>query len=232
MAAGDPVQPFLPAGYRYRWPAPQAHPDPDRFGRRLVQCAGWRCCTAVQCSLGATGGIHSGEDAIKLLLAGTDVVHLCHALLQNGPKHLRKGDCRYHGMDGTSNFEQLSTWAWRMSQISVNDPSVRTSQLYPGARRYRGREGYGADRRARRSSHSPATGSRRSAQRALAYPARAADALQRQNQHPEQLYEHHHAEQHTTYDRRRRDHRDQQVRVQQDDRYEHGQYTTITSVQE
>ncbi len=39
-------------------------------------------------SLAATGGIHSAEDAIKMLLAGADVTHLCSALLLHGPRRL------------------------------------------------------------------------------------------------------------------------------------------------
>jgi dihydroorotate dehydrogenase (fumarate) len=39
-------------------------------------------------SLAATGGIHTAEDAIKMLLAGADVTHLCSALLLHGPRHL------------------------------------------------------------------------------------------------------------------------------------------------
>ncbi len=42
----------------------------------------------VQLSLAATGGIHTGEDALKMLLAGADVTHLCSALLKHGPEHL------------------------------------------------------------------------------------------------------------------------------------------------
>jgi dihydroorotate dehydrogenase (fumarate) len=39
-------------------------------------------------SLAATGGIHTAEDAIKMLLAGADITHLCSALLLHGPRHL------------------------------------------------------------------------------------------------------------------------------------------------
>lgn len=42
----------------------------------------------VQLSLAATGGIHSSEDALKMLLAGADVTHLCSALLKHGPAYL------------------------------------------------------------------------------------------------------------------------------------------------
>jgi dihydroorotate dehydrogenase (fumarate) len=39
-------------------------------------------------SLAATGGIHHATDAIKMLLAGADVTHLCSALLRHGPRRL------------------------------------------------------------------------------------------------------------------------------------------------
>ncbi|MEQ9464591.1 MAG: dihydroorotate dehydrogenase-like protein [Haliea sp.] len=37
------------------------------------------------CNLAVTGGFHTAADALKALLAGADVVHLCSALLQRGP---------------------------------------------------------------------------------------------------------------------------------------------------
>ncbi len=41
-------------------------------------------------SLGVTGGFHTAADALKALLAGADVVHLCSALLENGPDVIPK----------------------------------------------------------------------------------------------------------------------------------------------
>jgi len=37
-------------------------------------------------SLAATGGVHTAEDALKILLAGADVVHMASALLKHGPQ--------------------------------------------------------------------------------------------------------------------------------------------------
>jgi dihydroorotate dehydrogenase (fumarate) len=42
----------------------------------------------VKLTLAATGGIHTSDDAMRLLLAGADVTHLCAALLQNGPGYI------------------------------------------------------------------------------------------------------------------------------------------------
>ena len=42
----------------------------------------------VDLSLAVTGGFHRIEDALKALLAGADVVHLCSVLLEHGPQRL------------------------------------------------------------------------------------------------------------------------------------------------
>jgi dihydroorotate dehydrogenase (fumarate) len=42
----------------------------------------------VKLTLAATGGVHTHSDALKMLLAGADVVHLCSTLLLHGPKRL------------------------------------------------------------------------------------------------------------------------------------------------
>ena len=39
-------------------------------------------------SLAATGGVHTAADALKMLLAGADVVHMASALLKSGPAAL------------------------------------------------------------------------------------------------------------------------------------------------
>jgi len=42
----------------------------------------------VKASLAATGGAHTPEDVLKLLLAGADCVMLASSLLSKGPKHV------------------------------------------------------------------------------------------------------------------------------------------------
>ena len=74
-------------------------------------------------SLGATSGVHTPEDAIKLLLAGADVVHLCSALLANGPAylgHIRKGVTEWMEEQG---FESVDEFRGRVSALSVPNPA-------------------------------------------------------------------------------------------------------------
>ena len=42
----------------------------------------------VPCSLAATTGVHTAEDAVKLILAGADVTMMASALFREGPEHL------------------------------------------------------------------------------------------------------------------------------------------------
>jgi dihydroorotate dehydrogenase (fumarate) len=74
-------------------------------------------------SLGATGGVHTPEDAIKLLLAGADVVHLCSVLLRKGPAALgtiRTGILAWMEEQG---FESVDDFRGRVSALSVPNPA-------------------------------------------------------------------------------------------------------------
>ena len=78
----------------------------------------------VKTSLAGTGGIHTAEDVIKMVMAGADVAMMCSALLKHGPKHL------------TTVLEDLNKWMVEheylsieqmkgsMSQASVADPAA------------------------------------------------------------------------------------------------------------
>nr|VFK46198.1 MAG: dihydroorotate dehydrogenase (fumarate) [Candidatus Kentron sp. TC] len=74
-------------------------------------------------SLGATGGIHTVKDAIKLLLAGADVVHLCSVLLAQGPTYLGnilQGIGSWMEEQGLDDIDDVRG---RVSQYMVADPT-------------------------------------------------------------------------------------------------------------
>nr|VFJ87823.1 MAG: dihydroorotate dehydrogenase (fumarate) [Candidatus Kentron sp. LFY]VFJ89472.1 MAG: dihydroorotate dehydrogenase (fumarate) [Candidatus Kentron sp. LFY] len=74
-------------------------------------------------SLGATGGIHGAEDAIKLLLAGADVVHLCTVLLDRGPAYLGNILQDIQSWMEQHGFDDIHEMRGRVSQYTVADPS-------------------------------------------------------------------------------------------------------------
>ncbi|MDD5200436.1 MAG: dihydroorotate dehydrogenase-like protein [Terrimicrobiaceae bacterium] len=62
-----------------------SHPGESRLALRWIALLYGR----IGASLAATGGIYSGADALKLLMAGADVTMLCSALLRHGIAHIK-----------------------------------------------------------------------------------------------------------------------------------------------
>jgi dihydroorotate dehydrogenase (fumarate) len=70
----------------------------------------------VKCSLAATGGIHSSQDALKMLLAGADVCHMTAALLQHGAQHI------------SQMLEEMTQWLEKYEYESVSQLKGSISQ--------------------------------------------------------------------------------------------------------
>jgi len=92
----------------------------------------------VKASLAATSGVHTAQDAIKLIMAGADVTMLCSSLLHNGTQHLKEV---LTGVDRwMQEHEYVSVQQMRgsMSQKSVADPTAFERANYMKAlNRYR-----------------------------------------------------------------------------------------------
>jgi dihydroorotate dehydrogenase (fumarate) len=92
----------------------------------------------VKASLAATSGVHTAQDAVKLLMAGADVTMLCSSLLHHGPQYLKEV---LTGLDRwMQEHEYVSVQQMRgsMSQKSVADPSAFERANYMKAlNRYR-----------------------------------------------------------------------------------------------
>jgi len=74
-------------------------------------------------SLGATSGIHTADDAIKLLLAGADVVHLCSALLRHGTGYLKTVIDGVTAWMEEQGFDDIDLVRGRVSQMAVANPA-------------------------------------------------------------------------------------------------------------
>jgi dihydroorotate dehydrogenase (fumarate) len=78
----------------------------------------------IPCSLAATGGIHTADDALKVLMAGSDIAMLCSSLLQNGISHL---SAILKGMEDwmeQKEYASISQLRGSMSQKSVENPAA------------------------------------------------------------------------------------------------------------
>lgn len=78
----------------------------------------------VNVSLGATSGIHTAEDALKLLMVGADVTMLCSALFAHGIHYLAEVERGLlHWMEDHE-YDSVKQLRGSMSQLRCPDPSA------------------------------------------------------------------------------------------------------------
>jgi dihydroorotate dehydrogenase (fumarate) len=103
-----------------------SHPDEALLRIRWIAILSGR----TQLSLAATGGVHSQDEALKLLLAGADVVHLASCLLQHGPDRLTEILASIQNWMEEKEYESVAQLKGSMSQKNLPDPSVVARASY------------------------------------------------------------------------------------------------------
>ena len=78
----------------------------------------------VEASLAATSGVHSAEDALKLLLAGADVVMAASSLLRGGPGVAREILEGIRSWMEEKEYESVEQMKGSMSQLNCPDPTA------------------------------------------------------------------------------------------------------------
>jgi dihydroorotate dehydrogenase (fumarate) len=78
----------------------------------------------VKADLAGTSGVYTHEDAIKLIMSGASVVHLCSALLKHGPEHLSRIEKAMRDWMGEHEYESVTQMKGSMSQRSVPNPAA------------------------------------------------------------------------------------------------------------
>src|SRR6266487_5418522 len=75
-------------------------------------------------NLAATTGIHHGVDALKMLMAGADVMMLCSVLLRRGIDHIRVIEREMREWMEEHEYESVDQIKGIMSQKNCPDPAV------------------------------------------------------------------------------------------------------------
>ncbi len=83
-----------------------------------------------QLTLAATGGIHTTDDAVKMLLAGADVTHLCSALLLQGPSLVSQLLVGIGQWLEESPYESIEQAKGVLSHLHTNDPMLYERASY------------------------------------------------------------------------------------------------------
>jgi dihydroorotate dehydrogenase (fumarate) len=78
----------------------------------------------VRASLALTSGVHSGEDAVKALLAGASAVCMTSALLRNGIEYIRTVENGLRAWMTQHEYESVAQMRGAVSQMHAEDPSA------------------------------------------------------------------------------------------------------------
>lgn len=78
----------------------------------------------VKASMAATTGIHSAEDALKMIMAGADVTQLCATLLQNGVGRITEIEKGMIKWMEDHEYESVKQMKGSMSHKSVAEPAA------------------------------------------------------------------------------------------------------------
>jgi dihydroorotate dehydrogenase (fumarate) len=78
----------------------------------------------VDASLAGTTGVHSGDDAVKMILAGADAVMMASALLHNGPERLTEVLTGVERWLEEREYESVEQAKGSVSQRNVSDPGA------------------------------------------------------------------------------------------------------------
>jgi dihydroorotate dehydrogenase (fumarate) len=78
----------------------------------------------VAASLAATTGVHTAEDAVKLILAGADVTMMASALFRNGPEHLGVVLDGIRTWLSEGEYASIEQAKGSLSQASSDDPAA------------------------------------------------------------------------------------------------------------
>ena len=87
----------------------------------------------VKAKLAASGGVHSAEDVVKLLLAGADVTMLCSALIQKGAQHLREVELGLRAWMEKHQYGSVAELRGTLSQLRCPDPAAFERAQYINA---------------------------------------------------------------------------------------------------
>ena len=84
-------------------------------------------------TLAATGGVHTAADALKMLLAGADAVHMASAVLQRGPLALKEVLAGIEHWMEAREYTSVAQLKGSMSQQNLPNPSAFARAAYLNA---------------------------------------------------------------------------------------------------
>jgi dihydroorotate dehydrogenase (fumarate) len=118
-----------------RFYAPDINVDDLNFGaaevfstpadiRNTLRWIGIISSRVAKIDIAASTGVHSGEAAVKLVLAGARAVQVCSVLYKKGPDFLAEMIDRFEAWMTKGNYKTIGDFRGKMNYASLPDPAV------------------------------------------------------------------------------------------------------------
>ena len=78
----------------------------------------------IKIDISATTGVHSGEDAVRYLLAGADTVQVCSVLYQKGIPFLKTMNQQIKEWMAKNNFKSINDFRGKLNWLNYEKPAV------------------------------------------------------------------------------------------------------------
>ena len=92
--------------------------------RYVLRWVAMASALGIKLDISASTGVHSGNDAVKYLLAGADTVQVCSALYNNGVGYLKKMNRQIEEWMGKKGFNHIEDFRGRLNYLNFEKPTV------------------------------------------------------------------------------------------------------------
>lgn len=92
--------------------------------RYVLRWIGMASAQDIKISISASTGVHSGQDAIKYLLAGADTAQVCSVLYKNGLGYLKKMNKQISDWMDLKGFKSINDFRGKLNYANYEKPSV------------------------------------------------------------------------------------------------------------
>jgi len=108
---------------RMRFTVAEVFSSPDEI-RHTIRWVGIVSDKVPQIDISASTGVHDGNAAIKLLLAGAQTVQVCSALYKNGYAHINKILADIETWMETKGFNDIAEFKATMNYSNIKEPAI------------------------------------------------------------------------------------------------------------
>ncbi len=92
--------------------------------RHVLRWIGMASAQDIKLDISASTGVHSGQDAVKYLLAGANTVQVCSVLYNKGIGYLKTMNKQISDWMAANNFKSIGDFRGRLNYLNYPEPAI------------------------------------------------------------------------------------------------------------